>query len=117
MFKQRHPQLSLRRSDPLDRNRAEALNSSIVNEYYDLLHTVLTDNNILNNTRQILNCDETFVPLDYSREKVVTTKGAKNVYLLICFWCVCVYVSVQDQQNGGIVYATRRARTHLTSFY
>ena len=80
LFKQRHPQLSLRRSDPLDRNRAEALNSSIVNEYYDLLHTVLTDNNILNNARQILNCDETFVPLDYSREKVVTTKGAKNVY-------------------------------------
>ena len=31
-LKQRHPQLSLRRSDPLDRNRAEALNSSIVNE-------------------------------------------------------------------------------------
>ena len=80
LFKQRHPQLSLRQSDPLDRNRAEALNSSIVNEYYDLLHTVLTDNNILNNARQILNCDETFVPLDYSREKVVTTKGAKNVY-------------------------------------
>ena len=80
LFKQRHPQLSLRRSDPLDRNRAEALNSSIVNEYYDLLHTVLSDNNILNNARQILNCDETFVPLDYSREKVVTTKGAKNVY-------------------------------------
>ena len=66
LFKQRHPQLSLRRSDPLDRNRAEALNSSIVNEYYDLLHTVLTDNNILNNARQILNCDETFVPLDYA---------------------------------------------------
>ena len=33
----------LRRSDPLDRNRAEALNPSIVNEYYDLLHTVLME--------------------------------------------------------------------------
>ena len=43
LFKLMHPQLSLRRYDPLDRNRAEALNSSIVNEYYDLLHTVLSD--------------------------------------------------------------------------
>ena len=41
LFKRRHPRLSLRRSDPLDRNHAEALNPSIVNEYYDLLHTVL----------------------------------------------------------------------------
>ncbi len=41
---------------------------------------MLTDNGILNNCRQIYNCDETFVPLDYTREKVVTLKGTKNVY-------------------------------------
>ena len=80
LFKQRHPQLALRRSDSLERSRAEALNPAIVNEYYDLLHGVLNDNGILNSPRQIFNCDETFVPLDYSREKVVTRKGAKNVY-------------------------------------
>ncbi len=80
LFKQRHPKLTLRRSDSLDRNRAEAVNPAIVSEYYDILHTVLTDNGILNNCRQIFNCDETFVPLDYTREKVVTVKGTKNVY-------------------------------------
>ena len=74
LFKQRHPQLSHRRSDPLDRNRAEALNPSIVNEYYDLLHIVLIDNGILNNGRQIFNCVETFIPLDYSRENVATVR-------------------------------------------
>ena len=79
LFKQRHPPLSLRRCDPLDRNRADTLNPSIVNEYYDLLHTVLIDNGIFNNGRQIFNCDETFIPLDYSRE-VVTVRGTKNVY-------------------------------------
>ena len=80
LFKQRHPRLSFRRSDPLDRNRAEALNPSILNEYYNLLNTVLIDNGILNNGRQIFNCDETFIPLDYSREMVVTVRGTKNVY-------------------------------------
>ena len=80
LFKQRHPQLALRRSDTLERSRADALNPTIVNEYYDLLYTVLDDNGLLNSPRQFFNCDETFVPLDYSREKVVTTKGVKNVY-------------------------------------
>ena len=51
-----------------------------MNEYYDLLYTVLDDNGLLNSPRQLFNCDETFVPLGYSREKVVTTKGVKNVY-------------------------------------
>ena len=38
LFKQRHPQLALRRSDTWEGSRAEALNPTIVNEYYDLLY-------------------------------------------------------------------------------
>ena len=33
-FRQRHPQLALRRCDSLERSRAEALSPAIVNEYY-----------------------------------------------------------------------------------
>ena len=79
-FRQRHPQLALRRCDSLERSRAEALSPAIVNEYYDLLYSVLDDNGLLNSPRQIYNCDETFVPLDFSREKAVTVRGVKNVY-------------------------------------
>ena len=79
-FRQRHPQLALRRCDSLERSRAEALSPAIVNEYYDLLYSVLDDNGLLNSPRQIYNCDETFVPLDFSREKAVYVRGVKNVY-------------------------------------
>ena len=49
-------------------------------EYFDLLHNCLESNNLLRRPRQIYNCDETFLPLDYTREKVVASKGSKNVY-------------------------------------
>ena len=39
-------------------------------------------NNLTNSPRQIYNCDETFLPMDYTREKVVAAKGAKSVYSL-----------------------------------
>ena len=78
LFKQRHPELALRRSDTLERSRAETLNPAILNEYFDLLYSILDDNEIINTPRQSFYCDETFVPLHYSREKVVTTKGVKK---------------------------------------
>ena len=34
----------------------------------------------MNSPRQLYNCDETFLPLDYTREKVVTLKNTKYVY-------------------------------------
>ena len=80
LLKQRHPELTLRRVDMLHRSRAEALNPHIVKEFFDLLHKTLTQHSILNSPTQIYNCDETFLPLDYTREKAVTAKGTKNVY-------------------------------------
>ena len=82
LFKQRHPRLSLRISDPLDRNRAEVLYHSIVNECDYLLQTVLgsLDNGTLNNGRQIFSCNETIIQLDYSRKKIITVRETKNVY-------------------------------------
>ena len=64
----------------MERSRAGALNPEIVKEYFDLLHNCLESNNFLRRPRQIYNCDETFLPLDYTREKVVDSKGSKNVY-------------------------------------
>ena len=69
--------MTLRHCDSLERSQAEALSPAIVNEYYDLLYSVLDDNGLLNSHRQIYNCDETFVPLDFSREKAVTVRGVR----------------------------------------
>ena len=79
-FCKRHPRLTLRKSDKLNRTCAECLNPEVVEEYFDLLDKVLTDSNRKNAPRQIYNCDETFLSLDATREKVVTLKNSKNVY-------------------------------------
>ena len=72
----RHPILTLRKADNLERSRAEAFNPDIVNEYFEMLDTVLTSNNLKKSPRRIYNCDETFLQ-DYTREKVITMKGSK----------------------------------------
>ena len=70
-FMKRHPKLALRKTDSLERSRAEAFNQDIVDEYFKLLEKTLDDHNLRNNPRQLYNCDKTFLPLDYTREKAV----------------------------------------------
>ena len=60
LFRQRHPNLTLRASDNLERSRAEALNPAIVSEYFELLNKILESNALMNSPIQICNCDETF---------------------------------------------------------
>ena len=78
-FCKRHPRLTLRKSDKLDRSRAQRLNPEVVREYFDPLDKVLTDNNLKDAPSRIYNCDETFYPW-MPREKVATLKNTKNVY-------------------------------------
>jgi len=54
--------------------------SSQVRQYFDLLHNTLKKNGLLLSHRRIYKCDEAFLTLDYSREKVLAAKGEKNVY-------------------------------------
>ena len=70
----------LQKGDKLDRNCAEAFNETIVNEYFDLLERKMEELGISTHPRHIFNCDETFLPLHYTREKVVAARGAKTVY-------------------------------------
>ena len=80
MFKRRHPILVLRKADSLECSRAEAFNPEIVREYFELLDKTLTQYDLKTHPRQSYNCDETFLPLNYTREKVITAQGSKNVY-------------------------------------
>ena len=54
-LKKRHPKVSLRRVDMLERTRAEALNPKIVDEYFDLLGTTLDNLGLKNKPRHIYN--------------------------------------------------------------
>ena len=79
-FKSRHPEITLRRCDMLERTRAEALNQVTVNEYFTLLSKTLDDSGLKNKPRQLYKCDETFLPLNCIKEKAVTRRGTANVY-------------------------------------
>ena len=80
LFRDRHPEITLRKCDKLDRSRAEAFNEQTTSEYFDLLESKLVELNLTRKPRQLLNCDETFLPMDYTRERVVAARGAKTVY-------------------------------------
>ena len=82
LLKKCHPLIILRKSDSLERTRAEAFNKDIVSEYFDMLRNTLNTNNLTNSPRQKYNCDDTFLPMDYTREKIFAAKGAKSVYSL-----------------------------------
>ena len=79
-FRARHPQLTLRTADNLERSRANALTKEVVDGYFDKLKHTLEENGLVNTPRQLFNCDETFLPLNISCEKVVAKKNAKHVY-------------------------------------
>ena len=63
-FRRRHPELTLRKADKLERSRAASLNPEVVKQYFELLNEVMEKNKLKNSHWQIYNCDETFVPLD-----------------------------------------------------
>ena len=79
-FRARHPQLTLRTSDNLERSRAQALTKEIVDDYFACLRKILDEKGLINCPRQLFNCDETYLPLNIMCEKVIARKNTKHVY-------------------------------------
>ena len=100
-FRKRHPELTLRKVDRLDHSRTECLDPEVVDEYFKLLKKILEGNGLMNSPRRLYNCDETFLPLDGTREKAVTLKKAKYAYSwnirshYHVVWCFCCPLSKQ----------------------
>ena len=79
-FKARHRNITLRKVDNLERCRAEALSVEVVNNCFNLLENTLTQSNLLSKPRQVYNCDETFLPLNENKDKVIALKNTKAIY-------------------------------------
>ena len=78
-FLQRHPNLSLRSGDSTGYVRMNAMNRENLKHYFDLLKSVLEENNLMNHPEQIYNMDETGIPLNPKPPKVVALRGQKKV--------------------------------------
>ena len=79
-FNAQHPNLTLRKIDNLERCRAESLSVDVINNYFNLIENILTQNGLLSKLRQVYNCGKTFLPLNEKKDKVVALKNAKSVY-------------------------------------
>ena len=78
-FLQRHPDLSLRSGDSTGYVRMNAMNEENLKNYFDLLDTVLEENNLKIHPKQIYNMDETGLPLNPRPPKVVALRSQKKV--------------------------------------
>ena len=70
----RHHELTLCTADNLERSRANALTTDVVDNYFGCLKNTLEQNGVVNAPRQLFNCDETFLPLNTSCEQVTQEK-------------------------------------------
>ena len=78
-FKERQPQLSLRKGDATANVRMNCLNKETMAQYFSMLKDVLLEHNLLDSPAQIYNVDETGMPLDHRAPKVMTMRGQKKV--------------------------------------
>ena len=82
-FRKCHPEITLRKVDKLERSWAECVDPEVVRDCFHMLERTLSENGLMNNPRRLYNCDETFLPLDSTREKAVTSKKFKSTYAQI----------------------------------
>ena len=73
-FRARHPELSLRTADNLERSQANAMTREVVDDYFACLKTTLEENRLVHTPRQIFNCNETFLPLNIACKKGLPVK-------------------------------------------
>ena len=78
-FKERQPQLSLRKGDATANVRMNCLNKETTARYFSMLKDVLLEHNLLDSPAQIYNVNETGMPLDHRAPKVMTMRGQKKV--------------------------------------
>lgn len=74
-FKQRH-KLSIKKPQAVEYSRKKMTDPFVVNEYFNLLETVLNDLELHDLPQQIWNLDETSLSMDPYKTKVVGARGA-----------------------------------------
>lgn len=83
-FLKRHPNISIREPEAINKAR-EAIKERSIRKWFSDLHTFLVERNaldILDDPSRILNADETGVSLSPKSGKVLAPKGYKNVYVV-----------------------------------
>ena len=80
-FKERHPDLSLRTPDSLDKGQSQMANENVVKSYFNTLKKTLQENGLLDNAEKIFNVDESGINMELRQGKVIVKKGSKMFIL------------------------------------
>ena len=78
-FRDRWPQLNLRRGDPFSIAREKMTSRHVFDNYFDLLEETLDEFDLKDKPSQIYNCDKSGMPLEHMPPCVVAVKGTKKV--------------------------------------
>lgn len=81
-FLERNDEISIRVAEGLSLARAQGLNKNEVNQFYELLLKVLTENDLLDKPERVYNMDETGIQLNNKPGKVLATKGSRSVKMV-----------------------------------
>ena len=79
-FKNRHPRITLRKPDKLERRRKTMSKQSVMNDHFQMLHEILVKNGLLDKPAQIFNVDEAGMEMDTASGKIVVDRNASHAY-------------------------------------
>lgn len=79
-FRKRHPRITLRKPDKLDRRRRQMSKKSTMDKHFDLLKEVLIKSDLLDKPSHIFNVDETGMEMDALNGKVVVDRNTRHAY-------------------------------------
>lgn len=78
-FLRRNPQLSVRKSEGISKNRALGMTKAVVKEYFDLLEKTINETQLVGKPCHIFNMDESGLQLNNKPGEVIALKGSKCV--------------------------------------
>ena len=74
-FKRRHPEITLRKPEPVSHVRANCAQPEVLRRYFDELEVILKGNEIIESPSAIFNMDESGFPLDPKSPQIVCKRG------------------------------------------
>ena len=77
-FKSRHPNLTLRKPESVDRGRVLNATKDVIDDYFDTLESIIATNDI--GPHATYNCDEASVLLNKSAQRVVVPRNSKHCH-------------------------------------
>ncbi len=82
-FRDRHPELTLRKAESIERGRVFNATGEVVEEYFEVLGKTLSDKGLHDKPHLIYNCDEAAISLNRSTVKVVVPAKNKRCHALM----------------------------------